>query len=86
MTKPELENLVRIKQLKPEPASRKEYDGMLKSAQRGLADAQNESLDTDSQFDLAIGTQARIGHHSARGLSLGEPHHRVSNTRPHGRF
>jgi hypothetical protein len=54
MTKPELENLVRIKQLKPEPASRKEYDGMLKSARRGLDDAQNESLDTDSQFDLAI--------------------------------
>jgi hypothetical protein len=54
MAKPELENLVKIKQLKPEAPSRKEYDGMLKSAQRGLADAQNEDLETDSQFDLAI--------------------------------
>lgn len=54
MSKPELENLVKIKQLKPEPATRKEYDGMLKSAQRGLTDAQNESIETDSQFDLAI--------------------------------
>jgi hypothetical protein len=55
MAKPELENLVeRTKQLKREAPSRKEYDGMLKSAQRGLTDAQNESIDTDSQFDLAV--------------------------------
>jgi len=55
MAKPELENLVeRTKQLKREAPSRKEYDGMLKSAQRGLADAQNKDLETDSQFDLAI--------------------------------
>ena len=27
---------------------------MLKSARRGLADAQNESIETDSQFDLAV--------------------------------
>ena len=54
MAKPELENLVKIKQLKHEPPTRKEYDGMLKSAQRGLADAQNESIETDSQFDLAV--------------------------------
>lgn len=54
MAKPELYNLVKIKQLKAEPPLRKEYDGMLKSAQRGLADAQNESIETDSQFDLAV--------------------------------
>lgn len=54
MAKQELENLVKIKQLKPEPPTRKEYEGMLKSAQRGLTDAQNESIDTDSQFDLAV--------------------------------
>jgi hypothetical protein len=55
MAKPELENLVeRTKQLKREPPSRKEYDGMLKSAQRALTDAQNESIETDSQFDLAV--------------------------------
>jgi hypothetical protein len=55
MAKPELENLVeRTKQLKREPPLRKEYDGMLKSAQRALTDAQNESIETDSQFDLAV--------------------------------
>jgi|ERR1700722_2652004 len=54
MGKAELDNLVKIGRLKVEPASRKEYDGMVKSARRGLADAQNESIETDSQFDLAI--------------------------------
>jgi hypothetical protein len=54
MAKPELDNLVKINQLKAEPPLRKEYDGMLKSAQRGLVDAQNESIETDSQFDLAV--------------------------------
>jgi len=51
--KEELDNLVRIGSLKAEAASRSEYDGMIKSARRGLVDAQNESIDTDSQFDLA---------------------------------
>jgi hypothetical protein len=54
MAKPELDNLVKIERLKAEPPLRKEYDGMLKSAQRGLADAQNESINPDSQFDLAV--------------------------------
>jgi hypothetical protein len=54
MAKPELDNLVKIERLKAEPPLRKEYDGMLKSALRGLADAQNESIDPDSQFDLAV--------------------------------
>lgn len=55
MANAELENLVtKTKQLKREACSRKEYDGMLKSAQRGLTDAQNESIQTDSQFDLAV--------------------------------
>jgi hypothetical protein len=54
MGKQELDNLVRIRNLKVEAASRKEFDGMVKSARRGLADAQNESIETDSQFDLAV--------------------------------
>lgn len=54
MAKPELDNLVKINQLKAEPPLRKEYDGMLKSAQRAFTDAQNESIETDSQFDLAV--------------------------------
>ena len=54
MGKQELDNLVRIGNLKVEAASRNEFDGMVKSARRGLADAQNESIETDSQFDLAV--------------------------------
>jgi hypothetical protein len=50
----ELDNLVRIGRLKVEAASRREYDGMVMSARRGLTDAQNKSIDSDSQFDLAI--------------------------------
>src|SRR5258708_8579931 len=55
MSKEELDNLVRINRLKVEPGSRNEFAGMVKSARRRLADAQNESIDPDSQFDLAYG-------------------------------
>jgi len=55
MGKQELDNLVKIGKLKAEPASRKEFDGMLASARRSLTDAQNESIETDSQFTLAYG-------------------------------
>jgi hypothetical protein len=60
MGKPELDNLVKIGTLKAEAASRKEFEGMLASARRGLADAQNESIETDSQFDLAYGATHRF--------------------------
>jgi hypothetical protein len=55
VSKQELDNLVNIGTLKSEAASRKEFDGMLASARRSLVDAQNESIETDSQFDLAYG-------------------------------
>jgi hypothetical protein len=51
----ELDNLVAIKKLRAERASRKEFDGMLASARRSLKDAQNEDLETDSKFTLAYG-------------------------------
>ena len=60
MSKTELDNLVRIGKLKREPASRVEFDGMVSSARTRLADAQNESLDPDSQFDLAYGAAHRL--------------------------
>jgi hypothetical protein len=60
MGKQELDNLVRIKRLKLEPGSRAEFDGMVHSARTHLADAQNESIDTDSQFDLAYGAAHRL--------------------------
>jgi hypothetical protein len=53
MGKQELDNLVKIGNLKVEEASRSEFDGMIKSARRGLVDAENRSIATDSQFDLA---------------------------------
>ena len=59
MSKEELDNLVRIGKLKTEPGSRAEFDGMVSSGRTRLKDAQNESLDADSQFDLAYGAAHR---------------------------
>jgi hypothetical protein len=60
MSKAELDNLVRIHQLKTEPGSRAEFAGMVRSARTRLADSQNDSLDPDSQFDLAYGAAHRL--------------------------
>jgi hypothetical protein len=60
LSKEELDNLVRINRLKAEPGSRAEFAGMLNSARTRLADAQNESLDPDSRFDLAYGAAHRL--------------------------
>ena len=60
MTQAELDNLVAIKQLKREPATKSEYEGMVVSARKRLTDAQNEDLDPDSQFDLAYGAAHRL--------------------------
>ena len=60
MSHAELDNLVRIKQLKVEPASKEEYEGMVAAARIRLNDAQNEDLDPDSQFDLAYGAAHRL--------------------------
>jgi hypothetical protein len=60
MGKQELDNLVKISKLKVEPGRRAEFDGMVRSARTHLADSQNESIDTDSQFDLAYGAAHRL--------------------------
>ncbi|MBA3727357.1 MAG: hypothetical protein H0W86_13235 [Armatimonadetes bacterium] len=60
MSKQELDNLVRINRLKSEAGSRSEFAGMVNSARTRLADAQNESIDPDSQFDLAYGAAHRL--------------------------
>jgi hypothetical protein len=60
MGRQELDNLVRIGKLKVEAVTRKEFEGMLASARRGLVDAQNESLHTDSRFDLVYGADHRF--------------------------
>jgi hypothetical protein len=44
MSKQELDNLVKIGKLKAEPGTRAEFDGLVDSARKRLADARNESL------------------------------------------
>jgi hypothetical protein len=56
----ELENLVRIHQLKKEPGSKTEFEGMVSSARRLLRDARNEDLETESRFDLAYSASHRL--------------------------
>ena len=62
MAKQELENLVKIGQLKREPPARAEFEGMINGAKRRLVDAQNENLASESRFDRAYG--------AAHGLAL----------------
>jgi len=55
MTLEQLDNLVRIKQLKPEPPDQKEFDGLLSSAKHRLQDARVSALSEEGQFSLAYG-------------------------------
>ncbi|MGR6872899.1 hypothetical protein ACU6U9_11455 [Pseudomonas sp. HK3] len=51
----ELDNLVKIQQLKHEAADAKEFAGMLRAAEIKLSDARIQGLSEDSQFSLAYG-------------------------------
>lgn len=62
MTNERLENLVRIRKLKAEPATEQDITGLLRSGTVRLADAKNESLSLESRFDLA--------YNAAHALSL----------------
>ena len=53
MTSAELENLVRVGQLKREPPMAPEIGGLVRSGEARLADAVNRSLSLQSRFDLA---------------------------------
>lgn len=53
MSHKQLDNLVRIRQLKAEPPSVAECQGLLVSGQRRLEDAGREELSLESRFDLA---------------------------------
>lgn len=57
-----LQNLERINQLKAEPPSKEEFEGLIVSGQRRLKDAENEELSLESRFDLA--------YNAAHSLSL----------------
>lgn len=62
MASSELENLARVRQLKPEPASQVEFDGLVQSGRRRLVDASRSELALESRFDLA--------YNAAHALSL----------------
>lgn len=49
----QLDNLVRIKKLKAEPAAEAEIEGLLRSGKARLDDAAKKSLSPESRFDLA---------------------------------
>jgi len=53
MVNPQLDNLVRIGQLKVEPAADSELRGLVRSGIRRLDDATREELSLESRFDLA---------------------------------
>ncbi len=55
MTLGNLDNLVKVKQLKVELPDQNEFDGMLKSAKSRLQDSQIKGLSEDSSFFLAYG-------------------------------
>ena len=62
MANEKLDNLVKIRQLKVEPATEEEIAGLLRSGAVRLADAKNENLSKESRFDLA--------YNAAHALSL----------------
>ena len=62
MANEKLENLVKIRQLKAEPASEEEIAGLLRSGIARLEDSKNEDLNMESRFDLA--------YNAAHALSL----------------
>lgn len=53
MDHPQLDNLVRIGQLKAEPIAQSELHGLVRSGVRRLKDAALQSLSLESRFDLA---------------------------------
>lgn len=53
MVEDNLENLPRIGKLKAEPPARVEFEELLRSGRRRLQDAENDSLNPESRFDLA---------------------------------
>lgn len=57
-----LENLVRIRELRAEPADRREFEALLGAAIDRLKDSQNTTLSYPSRFDLA--------YNAAHGLAL----------------
>lgn len=67
MANEKLENLVKIRQLKVEPATKEEIAGLLRSGAVRLADAKTESLSRESRFDLAYNAAHALSLAALRG-------------------
>ena len=67
MANEKLENLVKIRKLKVEPASKEEIAGLLRSGAVRLADAKTESLSNESRFDLAYNAAHALSLAALRG-------------------
>jgi hypothetical protein len=74
MRKQEFDNLVKIGLLKAEPGTPAEFDGLVDSARKRLADARNETLSSESRFDLAYNAA-----HAFALAALRRNHYRPEN-------
>ncbi|HRP87760.1 MAG TPA: hypothetical protein PLS34_09600 [Gammaproteobacteria bacterium] len=74
MRSTELDNLVRIGRLKPEPPSERELAGLLASARVRLEDAGQASLSFDSRFDLAYNASHSLALYALRRLGYRSDH------------
>jgi len=84
MTSPELERLVEIGVLKREPPSRREFEGLVRSAKVRLADAVSEELSIESRFDLAYNAAHALALAALRRLGYrSESRHLVFQALPH---
>lgn len=70
MISSELENLVRIGQLKREPVSASELEGLQRSGAARLHDAANVALSLESRFDLAYNAAHALALAALRRLGM----------------
>lgn len=84
MTSDELENLVRIGQLKKEPPNADELAGLRRSGLARITDAERRDLSFDSRFDLAYNAAHSLALYALRRLGY-RPAHRylVFQVLPH---
>jgi hypothetical protein len=81
---PELENLVRIGQLKAEPGVQREIDGLIQAGNSRLADARNDALAIESRFDLAYNAAHALALAALRWRGYrSQNRHIVFQTLPH---
>jgi hypothetical protein len=70
MISSELENLVRIGQLKREPTNKSELEGLQRSGEARLRDAANTKLALENRFDLAYNAAHALALAALRRLGL----------------